>query len=72
MKKAIVVFSAFVSIAAFIAGAYNNGKGAPKETVGIIELPSQTTDSLIERGKQLTAKYNHQDLQAVTVYLHAK
>lgn len=72
MKKAIIVFSAFVLIAALMAGAYNNGKGAPKEAVGIAELPLPKADSLIERGRQLTTNYNHEDLQAIAAYLDAR
>lgn len=72
MKKAIIVFGAFVLIAALMAGAYNNGQGAPKERVGITELPLPKTDSLIERGKQLTTNYNHEDLKAIAAYLDTR
>jgi len=72
MKKAILIFSAFALTAALMAGAYNHGKGAAKETVGITELPLQKTDRLLERGKQLTANYNQKDLQAIAAYLDGR
>jgi len=72
MKKAIIVFSAFILVAALMAEAYNNGKGVSKETVGITELPLPKTDSLVARGKQLMAKYNHEDVQAIAAYLAAR
>ena len=72
MKKAIIVFSAFVVIAALMAGTYDSGKGVPNETVGITELPLPKTDSLIERGKKLTANYNSGDLKAIAAYLDAR
>ena len=72
MKKAIIVFSAFILIAALMAAAYNNGKNGPKQTVGITELPLPRADSLVERGKQLTANYNHKDLQAIAAYLNTR
>jgi len=72
MKKAIIILSAFVLIIALMAGAYNNSNAVPRETVGITELPLPKADSLIERGRQLTVNYNHQDLQAIAAYLKAR
>lgn len=72
MKKAIIIFSAFILIAALMAEAYNSSAGAPKQTDGITELPLPKTDSLVARGKKLMANYNHEDLQAIAAYLDAR
>ena len=69
MKKAIIVFNAFFLTIGLMAAVYNNGQGGPKQRVGINELPLPKTDSLVERGKQLTRNYNHEDLQAIAAYI---